>query len=133
MGFVLPDARRPPGRDLRGGLGQRGGSAGPRPGLFARTSSQPAARPSPWPPTALKRERDRLAPSAGGGPHSYEPEPALPGRGAEHGGDRTIPDVSFDADRNTGVAVYDSYDKNTGGGPWDDMGGTSLAAPPRPP
>ena len=64
---------------------------------------------------------------SGGGISSYEPEPAYQD-GVQSTGYRTIPDVSFDADRNTGVAVYDSYD-NTGGGPWNEMGGTSLAAP----
>ena len=41
---------------------------------------------------------------------------------------RTNPDVSADADPNTGVAVYDPFDfgVNT---PWDEIGGTSLAAP----
>jgi pantothenate kinase type III len=64
---------------------------------------------------------------SGGGPSSYEPEPAYQD-GVQSTGYRTIPDVSFDADRSPGVAVYDSYD-NTGGGPWDAMGGTSVAAP----
>ena len=40
---------------------------------------------------------------------------------------RTVPDVSFDANPNTGVPVYDSYD--IGGGHWVQVGGTSLAAP----
>ena len=41
---------------------------------------------------------------------------------------RTTPDVSFNADPNTGVAVYDSvpYDGTSG---WFDVGGTSAAAP----
>jgi subtilase family serine protease len=41
---------------------------------------------------------------------------------------RTVPDVSFDANPNTGVAIYDS----TGNGPttpWSVEGGTSLGAP----
>ncbi len=37
---------------------------------------------------------------------------------------RTSPDVSFDADPNTGVAVLDSY-----AGGWFGVGGTSLSAP----
>ena len=43
-------------------------------------------------------------------------------------GVRTTPDVSFDANPNTGVAVYDSvpYDGSSG---WLDVGGTSAAAP----
>jgi hypothetical protein len=40
---------------------------------------------------------------------------------------RTIPDVSMDADPNTGVPIYDSYDSP--GTPWIQVGGTSLAAP----
>jgi hypothetical protein len=65
--------------------------------------------------------------SSGGGISSYEPEPAFQD-GVQGTGHRTIPDVAFEADRSIGVAVYDSYD-NTGGGPWQVMGGTSLAAP----
>ncbi len=42
-------------------------------------------------------------------------------------GMRTIPDVAFDADPNTGVAIYDSY--NGGSSPWFQYGGTSLASP----
>ena len=41
---------------------------------------------------------------------------------------RSIPDVSFDADPNTGFAVYDSYDFGAST-PWDQVGGTSLACP----
>jgi hypothetical protein len=43
-------------------------------------------------------------------------------------GVRTTPDVSFNADPNTGVSVYDSvpYDGSVG---WFDVGGTSAAAP----
>jgi subtilisin-like proprotein convertase family protein len=40
---------------------------------------------------------------------------------------RTIPDVSIDANPNTGVAVYDSYDYPNS--PWIQVGGTSLATP----
>ncbi len=44
------------------------------------------------------------------------------------GGKRGIPDVSFEADPNTGVSVYDStaYDGDTG---WWTVGGTSVGAP----
>jgi hypothetical protein len=41
---------------------------------------------------------------------------------------RTIPDVSLNADPDTGAAVYDSYD-NGSTTPWDAVGGTSLATP----
>jgi hypothetical protein len=64
---------------------------------------------------------------SGGGTSAYETEPSYQ-KGVQDTGYRTIPDVAFDADRSTGVAVYDSYD-NTGGGPWVEMGGTSLGAP----
>ena len=41
---------------------------------------------------------------------------------------RQIPDVAFDADPNSGVAVYDSYDYGSSS-PWVQVGGTSLSAP----
>ncbi len=41
---------------------------------------------------------------------------------------RTIPDLSFDGDPNTGVPIYDSFD--FGSSPWAKYGGTSLSAPP---
>ncbi len=65
--------------------------------------------------------------ASGGGVSAYESEPAYQD-GVQTTGYRTTPDVAFLADRSTGVPVYDSYD-NTGGGPWNEMGGTSLAAP----
>jgi hypothetical protein len=40
---------------------------------------------------------------------------------------RATPDVAFDADPNTGVSIYDSY--NNGGAGWVVIGGTSVAAP----
>lgn len=64
--------------------------------------------------------------SGGGGASHYESEPgyqtaygiSLSGRGT--------PDVSYDADPNTGVYVYDSYYNPPG---WYEVGGTSAAAP----
>src|SRR5581483_12196259 len=44
-------------------------------------------------------------------------------------GVRTIPDVAFDADPFTGVAIYDSYNDTDNSGPWIQIGGTSLSAP----
>ena len=41
---------------------------------------------------------------------------------------RTAPDISFDADPNTGVAVYDSYN-NGSSTPWEVLGGTSVSSP----
>ena len=64
---------------------------------------------------------------SGGGVSSYEQEPAYQ-QAVQSTGFRTIPDVAFDADPSTGVSIYDSYD-NTGNGPWQQIGGTSLAAP----
>ncbi len=43
-------------------------------------------------------------------------------------GDRTVPDVSSDANPDTGLAVYDPYDFGTST-PWDPIGGTSLSSP----
>jgi subtilase family serine protease len=63
---------------------------------------------------------------------SYEPAPsyqvaAQEASGINYGA-RTTPDVSFDANPDTGVAVYDSvsYDGQKG---WFQVGGTSVAAP----
>ena len=55
----------------------------------------------------------------------YESEPAYQ-QGVQSTGHRTIPDVAFDADPNTGVPVYDSFNRTS---PWLQVGGTSLAAP----
>ena len=38
---------------------------------------------------------------------------------------RTVGDIAYDADPNTGVAVYDTY----GGGGWQVYGGTSVSSP----
>ncbi len=43
-------------------------------------------------------------------------------------GQRTTPDVSADANPNTGLAVYDPFDFGEST-PWDEVGGTSLATP----
>ena len=64
----------------------------------------------------------------GGGTSITETEPAYQ-KAVQATGMRTIPDVSFDADPQTGVSVYDSYDDVNGDGPWMKTGGTSLAAP----
>ena len=44
------------------------------------------------------------------------------------GGNRTVPDVSSDADPNTGVSVYDPFDFGPSTG-WVTVGGTSLSSP----
>ena len=41
---------------------------------------------------------------------------------------RTIPDVSLDANPSTGVTIYDSYNGGTST-PWEQIGGTSVSAP----
>jgi hypothetical protein len=65
---------------------------------------------------------------SGGGLSPYEAQPAYQhGVVTQSGSLRGVPDVAFDADPNTGVPVYDSY--NTGGSPWLQVGGTSLATP----
>ena len=64
---------------------------------------------------------------SGGGTSIVEAAPAYQeGTGASAA--RTIPDVSSDADPNSGVPVYDSYN-GTSATPWEQVGGTSLAAP----
>ena len=63
---------------------------------------------------------------SGGGSSAYETEPTYQGS-AQQTGARTTPDVAWDADPNTGVAVYDSV--GTGRSPWQVVGGTSLGAP----
>ncbi len=64
---------------------------------------------------------------SGGGPSFYFGLPAYQ-RGVVAGGThRSIPDVAFDADPASGVAVFDSY--NGGSTPWAKVGGTSLACP----
>ena len=59
---------------------------------------------------------------SGGGVSTYEPKPAYQANVPY--AKRAIPDVSYDADPNSGVAVYDSY-----GYGWIVVGGTSAGAP----
>jgi hypothetical protein len=63
---------------------------------------------------------------SGGGVSTFEPKPAY--QSALPYANRSIPDVASDADPNTGVAVYDSYDFGAAT-PWAQIGGTSLACP----
>jgi subtilase family serine protease len=64
---------------------------------------------------------------SGGGQSFFEAKPAAQ-QGVTPGNYRGIPDVSFDADPDTGVAVYDSvpYEGYKG---WFEVGGTSVGAP----
>ena len=64
---------------------------------------------------------------SGGGQSVYQSEPSYQS-GVQNSGWREIPDVAFDADPNTGVAVYDSYDYGSSS-PWVQVGGTSLSSP----
>jgi subtilase family serine protease len=65
--------------------------------------------------------------SSGGGLSSFEPEPSYQ-TGVQSTGWRSVPDVAYNADPNTGVAVYDSVPQDGQSG-WVQMGGTSAGAP----
>jgi subtilase family serine protease len=85
--------------------------------------------------TSLNRNSDGSLKSetgwsgSGGGPSKYEPIPgyqkSVPNTSLTK---RSIPDMSFDSDPNTGVAVYDSA-RCQGLSGWMVFGGTSVAAP----
>jgi subtilase family serine protease len=62
-----------------------------------------------------------------GGLSRFEREPAYQ-RSTQGSGKRSTPDVAFDGDPNTGVAVYQSS-LDYGQGPWEVVGGTSLGGP----
>ncbi len=64
---------------------------------------------------------------SGGGQSRYESKPSYQSS-VQSSGYRQIPDIAFDADPNTGVAVYDSYNGGSST-PWFQVGGTSLSAP----
>lgn len=66
----------------------------------------------------------RIQGGTGGGQSTVEPEPSYQ-TGVQSTGFRTVPDISMDADPNTGVPVYDTY----GGTAWLQFGGTSLSSP----
>jgi uncharacterized repeat protein (TIGR03803 family) len=68
---------------------------------------------------------------SGGGISQYEPQPAYQSSLTQYAPHRTIPDLSFDADPNSGVSVYDEYNAADvfAPGPWWQFGGTSLSAP----
>ena len=66
---------------------------------------------------------------SGGGINSYVSEPSWQTKmNISSSSDRATPDVSFDADPATGVAVYDSVRYNGTSG-WWEIGGTSFSAP----
>jgi hypothetical protein len=62
--------------------------------------------------------------NSGGGLSQYESEPAFQNN-VQTTGSRSTPDVAYNADPNSGFAVYDSY----GSGGWMVVGGTSAGAP----
>jgi hypothetical protein len=64
---------------------------------------------------------------SGGGQSWVEPEPSYQ-KSVQSSGKREMPDVSFEADPNTGVAVYDSVPYYGESG-WWEVGGTSVGAP----
>lgn len=61
----------------------------------------------------------------GGGASTLEAEPNFQ-LGAQQSGFRSAPDVAFDADPLTGVAVFDSFRNSP---LWEVVGGTSLSSP----
>jgi subtilase family serine protease len=64
---------------------------------------------------------------SGGGQSYFEPKPAAQ-QGVTPGAFRDIPDVSYDANPDTGVAIYDSVSYEGFRG-WFEIGGTSVGAP----
>jgi nitrate reductase NapAB chaperone NapD len=62
-----------------------------------------------------------------GGFGRYQPEPSYQ-RSVHATGKRSTPDVAFDGDPSTGVAVYQTS-LSTGQGSWVTVGGTSLGTP----
>ena len=87
--------------------------------------------------TTLKLNADGTLTSAGetgwsgsgGGISAQESQPAYQhGVATQSATKRTNPDVAYDADPNTGFPVYDSFSFGTTN-PWEQVGGTSDAAP----
>ena len=65
---------------------------------------------------------------SGGGISAFEPKPAYQNLVSTPSANfRTAPDVSFDANPSSGVAVFDTYN-NTPASPWSQVGGTSFRA-----
>lgn len=60
---------------------------------------------------------------SGGGPSQFEGEPSYQAS-VQSTGARTVPDVAYDANPNTGFAVYDQFS-----GGWIEVGGTSAGTP----
>ncbi|AYV87018.1 MAG: peptidase S8 and S53 subtilisin kexin sedolisin [Sylvanvirus sp.] len=66
--------------------------------------------------------------SGGGGISVYEPIPSFQTTFGLTGTKRHTPDVSMDADPNTGLAILDTYGYQNSSG-WFEVGGTSLSCP----
>jgi subtilisin-like proprotein convertase family protein len=112
-------------------------------GITFVASTGDSGKPGEWPsysPNVLAIGGTSLHPSgssygtedgwsgSGGGISTYESQPSYQkGVVTQSATQRTNPDVAMDADPNTGVAVYDSYDYPSN--PWIQLGGTSLSAP----
>jgi len=64
---------------------------------------------------------------SGGGVSTQELQPTFQ-NSVQNTGRRTAPDIALDADPNTGVPVFDTFDNPTSA-PWIQVGGTSLATP----
>ncbi len=65
---------------------------------------------------------------SGGGISVYQAKPSYQSSVTQSSTRRTIPDVSFDGDPNTGVDVYDSYNGGYSN-KWYQIAGTSFSAP----
>ena len=65
---------------------------------------------------------------SGGGVSAYEQQPAYQANYGLTYAKRSTPDISYDADPNTGVYVYDTTPYQGAKG-WWDVGGTSVGAP----
>jgi len=65
----------------------------------------------------------------GGGVSPYEPKPSYQTGVTGTGTKRSVPDLSFDANPDTGVWVWDSNYFEEAGGGWFLVGGTSLSSP----
>jgi hypothetical protein len=66
----------------------------------------------------------RYSGGSGGGISRYEPKPSFQSSVTQSSTKRTSPDVAYNADPNSGVYVYDSFN-----GGWFSVGGTSAGAP----
>lgn len=65
---------------------------------------------------------------SGGGQSTFETEPGYQ-MGVQTSGKRGVPDVSYDADPNTGVPAYNSHSCGNCFTGWGQWGGTSIGAP----